>query len=80
MVSLTIQLYLLALLDNGEGGDLGQADDDAEEKSKEPVPIDQTNETRVGETGPGEGYGTLGNNLSTGEPLPVKETHLVIEF
>jgi hypothetical protein len=69
----------LALLDNVEGGDLGQTNG-SEGKSEEPVPIDKTNETRVGETGPGEGYGTLGNNLSTGEPLPVKETDLVIEF
>ena len=69
----------MALLDNGEGGDLGQTNG-SEGKSEEPVPIDKTNETQVEETGMGGGYGTLVNNLSTGEPLSVKETHLVIEF
>ena len=66
MVSLTIGLYLLEILDNGEGGDCGQTIG-SNGKSEETVPSDKNHETQVEETSLEGDNGTLVNNLSTVE-------------
>ena len=79
MVSLTIRLYLLAILDNGEGGEFGQTIG-SNGKSEETMPSEKNNETQVEKSSMEGETGTLVNNLSTVEsrrqPRSSAENHL----